>query len=279
MPSRLFGISSRSPKEREAKAGEAAHQSRGGGPPELLPHYSPSEIPPPDYKAGSSYDYADVPPNYTAGFANLDLSDAPSSENPTVDETIAHLKTLECFYRLRKAVSSTDGLFGIYDATVMEIPRSSSLANSEGADELLLKLAEKRWAIYVSRAVDRFHAWIFRAAPAVIIPTLPLPECEGTRYPPRGPEYFKTPMRPIGASNMPPVDVLMVWHAYMLNPRAYLEDCIRSGRRNLWNTRFPWSAITQCIDSYTFVFRPGAEAEANFVRLTGRHVSASLIPT
>ena len=144
MPSKLSGISSRSTKEREAKAEEAAYQSHGGGPPELLPHYSPLEIPPPDYEAGSSFNYVDASPNYTSGFANLDLSDAPSSENPTVDETIAHLKTFECFYRLRKAVSSTDGLFSIYNATDMDIARSSSLANSEGADELLLKLAEKR---------------------------------------------------------------------------------------------------------------------------------------
>lgn len=279
MPSRLSGISSRSSKEREGKAEEAAHQSRGGGPPDSLPHYNPSEIPPPDYKAGSSSDYADALSNHTAGFANLDLSDVPSSENPTIDETIAHLKTLECFYRLRQAVSSTDGLFGIYHATVIDIARSSSLANSEEADELLPKLAEKRWAIYVSRAVDRFHAWIFHAAPATIRPTLPLPERDGTNNIPTGPEYVKLPMRPIGASNMPPVDVLMVWHAYMLSPRAYLEDCIRSGRMNLWNARFPWNAIAQCIDSYTFVFHPGAEAEASFIRLTGHHVGASLIFT
>ena len=102
MPSKLSGISSRSTKEREAKAEEAAHQSHGGGPSELLPHYSPLEIPPPDYEAGSSSDYADASPNYISGFANLDLSDAPSSENPAVDETIAHLKTLECFYREEK---------------------------------------------------------------------------------------------------------------------------------------------------------------------------------
>ena len=277
MPSRLSGIFSRSSKEQEAKAEEAANQSRGGDTSDPVPHYTASEAPPPDYLNGSGHDYADVPPDYTAGFANLKLSDGPSSETPTVDETIAHLKTLECFSRLRQSVASTDGLFGIDNATVVDIARSSSLSNGEGADELLPKLAEKRWAVYVSRAVDRFHAWIKYAVPDTGRQSMVRIEGDGTTGLLTDPEYVKNPMRPIGTANMPPVDVLMIWHAYMLNPRAYLEDCIRLGRMSLWHTRFPWNAIAQCIDSSTFAFRAGNGAEVNFKRLTGHHVSASSI--
>ena len=274
MPSRLSGIFARSSKEQEAKAEEAANHSNGQTS-DPVPHYSISEVPPPDYQADDGDD-AVAPPDYTAGFANLSISDAPTSDIPSVNETIAHLKTLECFSRLRQSIASTDGLFGIENATIVEIARTSSLANGEGADELLPRLAEKRWAVYITRAVDRFHAWISAAVPASPMPTMAEMERDGRNGQITNPDYVKTAMPPIGALNMPPLDVLMVWHAYMLNPRAYLEDCIRLGRMALWNTRMPWNAIAQCIDPSTFAFQAGAVAEASFTHLTGRYVSSKL---
>lgn len=68
---------------------------------------------------------------------------------------------------------------------------------------------------------------------------------------------------------MPPVDVLMVWHAYMLNPRAYLEDCLRWGRMRLWHTPFPWQAAVDCINSETFKWNAGEGAEDAFRHMTG----------
>ena len=269
MPSRLSGIFARSSKEQEAKAEEAANSSNGQTS-DPVPHYSVSEPPPPDYQA----DDAVAPPDYTAGFANLSISDAPTSAIPSVDETIAHLKTLECFSRLRQSIASTDGLFGINNSTIVEIARTSSLANGEGADELLPRLGEKRWAVYITRAVDRFHSWITAAVPAMPLPTMAELERDGLNDRLTDPGYVKTAMPPIGPPNMPPLDVLMVWHAYMLNPRAYLEDCVRLGRMALWNTRMPWNAIAGCIDPSNFAFQAGAVAEGSFTRLTGRYVSA-----
>lgn len=269
MPSRLSGIFTRSSKEQEAKAEEAANQSNGQSS-DPVPHYSVSEVPPPDYQAD---DDSVVPPDYTAGFSNLSISDAPSSEIPSVDETIAHLKTLECFSRLRQSIASTDGLFDIDNTIIVDIARTSSLASGDGADELLPRLAEKRWAVYVSRAVDRFHAWLSVAVPDTPKPTIAELERDGENDMITDPRYVKWAMPPIGRSNMPPLDVLMIWHAYMLNPRAYLEDCIRLGRMALWNTRMPWNAIAECIDSSTFAFEAGALAEVSFTRLTGHYVS------
>lgn len=267
MPSRLSGIFARSSKEQEAKAEEAANQ-RTAQSSDPVPHYSVSELPPPDYQA----DDDDVaPPDYTAGFTNLTISDAPSSGIPTVDETIAHLKTLECFSRLRQSIASTDGLFDIDNAMIVDVGRTSNLASGEGADELLPRLAEKRWAVYVSRAVDRFHAWISAAVPDTPKPTMAEVERDGTNDMITKPGYVKRAMPPVERSNMPPLDILMIWHAYMLNPRAYLEDCIRHGRMALWHTKVPWNAIAECIDPSTFVFEAGALAEGSFTRLTGHY--------
>jgi hypothetical protein len=257
MPSRLSGIFTRSSKEQEAKAEEAASHSNGQSS-DPVPHYSVSEPPPPDYQADDGV----APPDYTAGFANLSISDAPSSDIPSVNETIAHLKTLECFSRLRQTVASTDGLFGIHNALVVDIARSSNLASGEGADELLPKLAEKRWAIYISRAVDRFHAWVSVIVPDGPIPTMTELEYDGRNDMIMQPGYAKQAMQPIGQSNMPPLD---------------LEDCVRLGRMTLWNTRMPWNAIAACIHQSTFVFEVGAPAEGAFARLTGHHVSTTPI--
>ena len=92
MPSRLSGIFARSSKEQEAKAEEAANQNNGPSS-DPVPEYSESHLPPPDYTADGDV----PPPDYTAGFASLSISDESLSDVPQVNETIAHLKTLECF--------------------------------------------------------------------------------------------------------------------------------------------------------------------------------------
>src|ERR1700759_4397277 len=60
------------------------------------------------------------------------------------------------------------------------------------------------------------------------------------------------------------VDVVMVWHAYMLNPRCFLEDCYRLGKLDFFATPFPWAAIDSCIDPDTFAFNASAEARKAF---------------
>ncbi|KAJ3489796.1 hypothetical protein NLJ89_g11494 [Agrocybe chaxingu] len=61
--------------------------------------------------------------------------------------------------------------------------------------------SERRWGWFVGLAVERFDIWCrslhiddSRLQPEIVLP---------------------------------PLDVLMVWHSYMLNPRWYAEDCLR----------------------------------------------------
>ncbi|KAG5637806.1 hypothetical protein H0H81_003138 [Sphagnurus paluster] len=60
---------------------------------------------------------------------------------------------------------------------------------------------DRRWAWFVGLAVDRFSVWCDSLRPGDSLSTA---------------DDF-----------LPPLDVLMVWHAYMLNPGWYAEDCIR----------------------------------------------------
>jgi len=64
------------------------------------------------------------------------------------------------------------------------------------------------------------------------------------------------------------IDVLMVWHSFILNPRSYLEDCIRFGLKDLWQTGMPWTAVNAAIDT-NFNYVVSGEGIAAFVRDTG----------
>lgn len=139
--------------------------------------------PPPTYNA-SANDQAvpdgqvpPPPPDHTdtvdvaAAFANLRLSNEP--QDPDADTCLAHLKLLFAIQTMKEDVGYTDGLWNIWD----------SRANSNELDELVVddtqaavavnkakdpnagklvalsKLREKRWALFVARAVDRYEAW------------------------------------------------------------------------------------------------------------------------
>lgn len=113
--------------------------------------------PPPSYNAED-----DTPPDITAGFVHLELSQSSlNGDIPSSDSCTAHLKLLECFYRLRQKIGSSDGLFGIHNGVL------AAMNNGEDPKDgkLMALLAEKRWAIYVTKAVDRFEAWRNAVAP------------------------------------------------------------------------------------------------------------------
>jgi len=72
-----------------------------------------------------------------------------------------------------------------------------------------------------------------------------------------------------------PIDVLMVWHAFMLNPRNYLEDCVRFGLKDLWATGLPWPAVNAAIDT-SFNYEVPDEGKKAWTAKTGRHWTNAL---
>ena len=100
------------------------------------------EEPPPSYTVN--------PPDIMAAFSNLSLN--KTTGKPTTDQCIAHLKLLEAFSQLREDIGNTDGLYGIRDDFV------SSMA-ADRKTEVLAKMREKRWCVYVTQAANRFEAY------------------------------------------------------------------------------------------------------------------------
>lgn len=65
------------------------------------------------------------------------------------------------------------------------------------------------------------------------------------------------------------LDVIMVWHAYQLSPRTFLEDCLHNGIVDFWKAGLPWEAIDACLNSATLDFTGSEEAKGYFEQNTG----------
>ncbi|KAF7512553.1 hypothetical protein GJ744_000814 [Endocarpon pusillum] len=204
----------------------------------------------------------------TTSLRELDLSPENTSTTtiePSNDECIAHLKFLTALAILREDVSESAELFGIRDAQA-EIFRTEK-------EKAMSKIREKRWAVYVARAVDRFESWFN------LLPTSAVGSGQGGSLRMKDIVNGKQFEALVDAGHeklvwkadlMPPLDVLMVLHSFMLNPRDFLEDCIRQKKMMLWHAGFPWNEVNACIDAETFLYTPKAESIATFEASTSR---------
>ena len=61
----------------------------------------------------------------------------------------------------------------------------------------------------------------------------------------------------------------MVWHSYLLNPRAFLEDCLRYKKMKFWRNGLPLLIIDACIDNDSFEYAANLEAQSTFPKQTG----------
>ncbi|PYI01980.1 hypothetical protein BO78DRAFT_472964 [Aspergillus sclerotiicarbonarius CBS 121057] len=208
----------------------------------------------------------DQPPTYSQIdlpellLPELDLSrDAGPATSTTVtpDPCAAHLKFLAALADLRDNVASTPGLFGIED------PDRGIF--QDNTNEAWARVKEKRWAVYTNRAAARYAAWWERCIPA-------------SRSRPKLHDLQDKDYATITTCDipfiwtqdiLPPLDVLMVWHAHMLNPRAFLEDCIRHGKMSFWTTGFPWHVIDACIDNRSLDYNAEQQAKNLFREKTG----------
>ncbi|KXH32314.1 hypothetical protein CSIM01_05736 [Colletotrichum simmondsii] len=272
-----------------------------------------ASAPPLSHGTGPSGPDSSVSAGIAAGI-NLALppETPPIPSFPTQDACLAHLRLLTAFNRLQTGTGYRDGLWDIWNArasTTATTPmKHTDTRNSDGSGknsdkyktskeaptnpdtelerdldlDILIRLCEKRWAIYLGRAVDRYAAWWRSFGPDMLLesdmliigsePSRPVSSSNGgdsaerqskgqsevehengesRRHRSRA-QYEGFPeSKPMNwhGELLPPLDVLLVWHAHMLNPRLYLEDCLRYGHSSLWAAGIPWSIINAAIIS------------------------------
>lgn len=113
--------------------------------------------------------------NVTAAFEKLNLSNLPS--NPSIDTCLAHLKLLLAIQNMKEDVGFTDGLWDLWDARAGPDSQFLSFLSSPSTEKkdipepniqermqsqtlaALSKIREKRWALFVAQAVDRYEVW------------------------------------------------------------------------------------------------------------------------
>ncbi|KAI0198550.1 hypothetical protein F4808DRAFT_451932 [Astrocystis sublimbata] len=227
---------------------------------------------PPSYDTPSAINTTDeAVEQLDEAFRNLSL--LLIADDVTEDTCLAHLKLLFAFQNLKEAVGYNDGLWQIHDSHLFSQEKGADpLHGKEKLDGITEKdlalLREKRWALYVARAAERYEAWWDS------FPKAPLTERDMSEDTPRYTQFATA--RPSDLATftregyvLPPLDVLMVWHAHMLNPRAYLEDCMRHGLNQLWHQGMPWQLINAAIDS-SFNYNVSAPRKEAWERATKR---------
>ncbi|KAK0657793.1 hypothetical protein B0T16DRAFT_402554 [Cercophora newfieldiana] len=209
------------------------------------------------------------PVNITAAFEKLSLANPTPSYFPTADACLAHLKLLFALQSLKEDVGYTDGLWGLWDSRAGPINHSERSVEERAKDpqlRVLSQIREKRWALFVARAVDRYEAW-WRSFPGQ-------PLSEGDMLATASDKYINftndgnPPLIPWSEEMLPPLDVLMVWHTHMLNPRSFLEDTMLAGFRALWHTGMPWDLIHKAIDT-DFAYNVSDDGKALWCAKTG----------
>ena len=191
---------------------------------------TPANAPPPAYndQAGSRSVPDDFPTepqppgkdevdavNVSAAFDKLTLTDEP--HKPDVDTCLAHLKLLFAIQTMKEEIGYSDGIFNIWDSRAEhpeylelgelpqppEAPKQKSPTGLEDSKlEALSKLREKRWALFVARAVDRYESW-WASLPRdeeLTEDDMELSQCS---------KYSRFPDMPTAR---------MIWHEYMLPP-------------------------------------------------------------
>ncbi|KAG0707493.1 hypothetical protein DFH29DRAFT_895981 [Suillus ampliporus] len=135
-----------------------------------MPIYTSASPMPPLHESAQYVTEYDMPQTFKVGTKTTEPLVLPG-------QLLGHLKLLHLFFAMRQKVEEGDTRFP-------DLARQMS--------------PEKRWAWFVSLAVERFERWC-----GAITPTNIESYC------------------------LPPVDVIMVWHAYLLNPGWYTEDTNR----------------------------------------------------
>ncbi|KAG8904961.1 hypothetical protein FRB99_000963 [Tulasnella sp. 403] len=146
----------------------------------------------------------------------------------------SHLVILRTFYNLREEVLSRARKFD-------SVPTQSRDRVVGGNPS-----PEEAWHLYLVRAVWRFELWLSKVLGS----------------PRRSGQSQETWWNP---KDLPPLDVILVWHAYLLHPRTYYEDGIRYNSTLLRRGSFPLHEVARMFESDDHHV-PGSQAQERAYR-------------
>ncbi|KAI9764598.1 MAG: hypothetical protein M1840_008327 [Geoglossum simile] len=243
-----------------------------------------SHVPPPLPKRDQSVMHKCYPPNlHYPEFPLVSPTDGETPEVPAVNvfqpeslllpstdylptpaQCAVHLELLECFHALQDKVKSDEQI-----GRWLGFPSDSDPKGQRDQVETEQR-NEMKWQAFLELAVQRFGTWW--QIDSILIPDnrrsnreVTIPREDGERLV----VSVDVQIQAMAADKLPPLDILMVWHAYMLNPRDFWQDCSHFGKEALWKTALPWNHIHSAIHNQTWTYTAVPAARSNFTKSTG----------
>ncbi|KAI1122936.1 hypothetical protein F5Y10DRAFT_252890 [Nemania abortiva] len=212
-------------------------------------------------RATSSSDNPKIPDPSLFNFHSDSSVQVESRRLPTVAECAAHLELLQAFRHIRIQVQTStklDNALGIKPKTrivyrkrrVYQGYKSNWIREEvKLGDETFEKRRGSKWPLYLKLAAARFLSWIDFVE-----------------------DEFNQPSMPNQSLRVPPIDILMVWHAFLLNPEWFRSFKQRK-LEYLSTVPFPWDQIHAAIDSENrhWPFKLSEEDQAWFQEKTLLH--------
>ncbi|KAK3395023.1 hypothetical protein B0H63DRAFT_518092 [Podospora didyma] len=175
---------------------------------------------------------------------------------PTVGECAVHLELLESFFALRRKVLASAPLDEVFEVpktnrTVFRVNKSKNILGRFEFTQKPYKLKDtnwpaerkKKWPLFIGMAVQRFKAWIETA------------DADKLLLVDDGGGFFRLRfLPPLGwngklTKGSYHVDVLMVWHAFLLNPKDFVTFCANQQLERIRHVHFPWAQIHSALDT------------------------------
>ncbi|KAK7535314.1 uncharacterized protein J3D65DRAFT_630820 [Phyllosticta citribraziliensis] len=171
------------------------------------------------------------------------LLDVPTAEEPLprAAECAVHLELLEVLHTTKSRCTKSHI---VAHALNLRQPYSFGVVTKRKRSAR----AQAAWNTYLTLAVLRFGKWWDAVVKILDAPDGAVPQ--------------------ITKKTLPPLDVLMVWHTYLLTPQKYQALC-RDGHESLLQMEFPWKAVHRAIDASTNTYQLTAEAQDVFQQKTG----------
>ncbi|KAM0521306.1 hypothetical protein ACHAPE_002784 [Trichoderma viride] len=225
----------------------------------------------------------EVAEDVNAAFTNLSFESSITDHldiryNISEDACLAHLKLLHAIQQMKEEAGYTDGLWNLWNdrgkwalddlradadwSTIRMLEKTNAKTVTAAGHS---RIREKRWALFVARAVDRYETWWKSLGENDMLTEEDMADPDSYKF-----KKFPTSQRLVWEERMlPPLDVLMILHTHMLNPRSFLEDAIRYGLGTFWASGMPWELIHQAIDA-DFNYDVSQKGKKYWSALTGR---------
>lgn len=187
------------------------------------------------------------------------LNDARPDHFPTVAECAVHLELLQVFYTLRSNIifsRALDKTFGteakprtVYRKTWKSRERKYVHEPVKLGDTTWDSRRQEKWTTFLDYAAARFVTWARKTN-----------EFLRTWYIEESVDASGKKQE-LTLQHTPPLDILMVWHALLLNPTTYRSYCKKNNLESLLKVPFPWARIHEAINTSIWAYEPPASSE------------------